>query len=455
MKNIRTLMISVGTYIVLAVSVLPAEAARAKETHLLRSARGAGDTDRIVALLEVGGEVKEVADGKVQGMKMSVECNFSYDERTLEVPTSSADRLRSVRYYDKLDAVIKVEDDVLKPVLRPQRRLIGVEIDSLKTTLFSPHGTLIRDELDLIDVLANSLLLDRLLPEKPVAVGEAWKHPKELIVALLGLDAAAESDVHSVLKEVTDTVARMELSGRVEGALGGVSTEIELKAKYRFDLKHKRVDWLGLLVKEQRSIGHVKRGLETVARFQVRISPKADSPHLTDAALEGLPLKPTAGLSQLHHASTEGGWQVTHDRSWHVIGAHHDLTIMRRIDRGALIAQCNVSALPKTAPDKQITLTKFQKDVQKALGKSFREFVEAGQSANDANYRVYRVLARGEVSQLPIQWNYYLVADRHGHQVAVAFTIEHELVEQFGKAGEEMIRSFRFLDPKLASSGRQ
>jgi hypothetical protein len=454
MKNIRT-WITAGAFVVLAVSVLPGEAAQAKRTYRLASGRKPGDTDRVVALLEVGGDLKEIVDEKVESMKMGVKCSFSYDERTLEVPSGSVDCSRSVRYYDKLDAVIKVDEEVIKPALRPQRRLIGVEIDSPKLTLFSPQGTLTRDELDLIDVLADSLLLDRLLPEKPVAIGESWKHPEELMVALLGLDAVRQSDVQSVLKEVTDGEARMESSGRVEGALGGVSTEIELKAKYGFDLKRQRVNWLALLVKEQRSIGHVGRGVDAVARLQIRISPQANSPRLTDAALEHLSLKPTAGLSQLTYASPEGGWQVTHDRCWHVIGDDRDLTILRRVDRGELIAQCNISPLPKIAPDKQIALADFQEDVQKALGESFGEFVEAGQWANDADYRVYRVAVRGEVSQLPIRWDYYLVADEHGHQVVLAFTVEQQLLERFDKADEELIRSLRFLDPKLASSDQQ
>jgi hypothetical protein len=453
MRRIATL-ITAGTLAVLAATILPAQRAQAKRTHVLCSGREVGAMDRIEARLVVGGDLTEAVDNKIQRMKMRVECDFSYDEKTLEVPTGSVDRARSARYYDKLDTVIKVDDAAIKPVLRPQRRLIGVEIELPKMTLFSPHGALTRDELDLIDVLANSLLLDRLLPEKPVAIGEAWKHPEELMVALLGLDAARQSDVQSVLKEVTGTVARMELSGRVEGATGGVSTEIELKAKYRFDLKNKRIDWLGLLVKEQRSIGHVKRGVDAVARFEVRISPKAGSPRLSDAALENLSLKPTAELSRLSHSSVEGGWQITHDYDWHVIGDHRELTILRRVDRGELIAQCNVSALPELGPGKQVTLTEFQEDVRKALGESFGEFVEAGQWGSEADYRVYRVVVRGEVSQLPIQWCYYLVANKEGRQVAFTFTVEQKLVESFDKADERLIRSFRFLIPELASNSR-
>jgi hypothetical protein len=452
MKETRTL-ITAGTILVLAVSVLPAEGTHAKQTYVLSSGRKGGNIDRVAGVLEVGGELTEAVDEKVQRMKMRVDCTFSYDEKTLELPSGPANRWRSARYYDQLDAVIKVENEVVKPVLRGERRLIGVAIELPKTTLFSPHGTLTREELDLIDVPANSLLLDRLLPEKPAAIGDTWKLPEELMVAWLGLDAVSRSDVQCVLKEVTDAVARIELSGRVEGASDGVSTDIELKARYRYDRRSKRIDWLGLLVKEQRSIGHVKRGVDVVARFQLTISPKGASPQLTDAALENLTLEPTAALSQLSYASPEGVWRITHDRCWHVIGDHRELTILRRVDRGELIAQCNVSILPKVAPGKQITLADFQEDVQKALGESFGQFVEAGKRANDANYRVYRVAVRGEVSQLPIRWNYYLVADEHGHQVALAFTVEEKLLERFQNADEALIRSLRFVDPKAISAG--
>ena len=218
----------------------------AKPTYLLQSGRKPGVIDRVELLLEVGGDVKELVDGKVQPMKMSVVCNLKYDEKTREIPTHPGGVWRSVRYYDDVSAVIKVEETGLKPELRPRRRLIGVEVGTPKVTLFSPHGDLSRDELDLIDILGNSLLLDRLLPDKPAAVGDSWKLPEKLLVALLGLDAIAKTDVQCVLGDVTDAAASMQISGRVEGALGGVSTEIELKAKYRFNRKTMRIDWLAL-----------------------------------------------------------------------------------------------------------------------------------------------------------------------------------------------------------------
>lgn len=442
-----------GMFASLVVAGLWAEAAQPKETFALSSGRKAGDIDRVAAMLEVGGHVIGVADGKVRREKMSVVCRLAYDEKTLEAPTGPAGRWASIRYYDKATAVVKVGDDGLKPTLRARRRLIGVETDSQKATLFSPRGPLTRDELELIDVLGNSLLLDRFLPEQPAEVGQSWKHSDELIAALLGLDEVGHSDVKSVLKEVTPTAARFEMAGRLDGAIDGVSTKIELKGKYRFDRRSRRIDWFTMLVNENRNSSPVADGVDVVARVQVRISPKTESGRLTDAALKDLPLEPTAALCQLSYESVGGNWRLTHDRCWHVTGSHRDLAVLRLIDRGEYVAQCKVSPLRKLAAGEQVSLAEFQEDVRKALGEDFGEFVEAGQSASDAGYRVYRVMVRGEASQLPIRWNYYLVTDEYGHRAVFAFSFESRLADRFDQADRKLVSSLRFLEPNMGDWG--
>ncbi|MDZ7620847.1 MAG: hypothetical protein U1E05_27910, partial [Patescibacteria group bacterium] len=89
-----------------------------------------------------------------------------------------------------------------------------------------------------------------------------------------------------------------------------------------------------------------------------------------------------------------------------------------------------------------------------ALGDRFDRFVSAGQWANDAKYRVYRVAVAGtaqaEVKQtttkVPIEWRYYLVMDDLGRRMAFAITIEAELAARVGDADRELVDSFRFTD---------
>ncbi len=437
--------------ILLSACCLPCEA-RAKENCLLRSARKPGQIDRIEAVLEVGGDVSDTAEGKVNREKMSVVCNLAYTERTLR-PSADADHpAASLRYYEKAAAVVKVGKDGFKPTLRSERQLIATEYDGHKATLFCPHGPLTREELELIDILGNTLLLDDFLPGRKVAVGDTWEHSPDLLAALLGLDEVGQSKVESRLAELKERSALIHLEGRLAGAVNGVTTEIQLKAKYRFSRKTRRINWFGLLIRERRNSSPVADGVDAVARVQIKITPKVDCDELSDDVVKSLTLDP-ALASKLQHESRQAGWIVAHDRRWFVTADRHDLAVFRMIDRGEYLAQCKVSPLPKTAAEQQITLEKFQEDVRRTLGDSFGEFIEAGQGVNDANYRVYRIAARGKVSDLPIRWSYYLLSDEQGHQVVLAFSVEGKLVEQFGQADRELVDAMRFLEPKLASNG--
>ena len=97
---------------------------------------------------------------------------------------------------------------------------------------------------------------------------------------------------------------------------------------------------------------------------------------------------------------------------------------------------------------KEITLAAFQQDIQRSLDKSFGQFVKAAEETTPEGYRVFRVVAEGEVDGLPIQWIYYLVQSADGgQQASLAFTLEPGLVERFGSADRELLARLRFLTP--------
>jgi hypothetical protein len=440
-------------------TALPVVAADATKTFTFQSQRRSGQTDQVVALLEVGGETKYLdADKKPQREKMSVVCNLDYYEKPLEVSTAADATWRSVRDYQKAAVVVKVGERRFEPALRPEHRLIAVETGKQSALLFSPAGSLTRKELDAIDIQGNSLLLDRLLPDKPVAVGDRWQHSEQLLAALLGLDEVAKCTVESTLKEVATIgsngaarpVARFEFSGDVEGAVYGIATKLSVMGKYRFDIRSKRIDWLGMLVKEEHESSFVDDGIDVTSKLQMTITPVKEPASLADAALAGLALKPTAELTQLTYECPDGGWQCRHDRRWYIYHQRPESTasVLRLLDRGMLSGQCNLSSLPSRDPAKLVSLEEFQSDVQQALGKAFGEFVEAGQSPNEANCRVYRVVVHGTASDIPMRWVYYLVADPQGRQVAFTFAVEQKLLERFADADKVMVGSLKFVESK-------
>jgi hypothetical protein len=405
--------------------------------------------------LDLGGDLKihstNPKEGDpVQRVKTSAQASLNYDERTLEFASADAGPLRSIRCYQKATTTLHWGDDSEQHTLRDQRMTIGVLIEPPHASLYSPAGPLTWQELELVDLLGNSLLLDRLLPEKAVAVGESWKHSPNLVCALLGLDTIAQSDLQSTLVSVAQGVARLEMSGHVEGAIYGVSTSIDVKSKYRFSLDTGRINWFGILVKEDRSIGPVEHGLDTTARVQMTIAPGASAPGLADAALKDMAVKPTPELLQLAYESPTGGWRLLHDRRWFLTRDQKELATLKLIDKGELLAQCNIATLPNTVPGKTVSLEEFQDDVRKALGENFKSFLEAGQRSNGLGYRVSRVAAEGVQHDLPIRWLYYLVADKNGRQIVFIFTVESRLLPRFNGVDEALLAAVRLTDPKPA-----
>jgi hypothetical protein len=421
-----------------------AHSANPKAEYLFQSQRKPGQVEHVVVHVKVGGETKFVEKGNTQREKMNLVCDLEYDEKTLDVPDATGGSRRSVRNYTVADA----SSDEFKPTLRPDRRLICAETNGQTCVLFSPLGLLTQPELDLIDVQANSLLWDQLLPQKAVAVNDAWKHADSWTAAMLGLDEVAKNDVQSRLREVTDKVARFEISGRVEGAIHGVTTQIEVKGRYRFDRRSHRIDWLALVIQENRDSSLVDDGIDASSVFQMTANQVDHAPELSNAALSKLSLQSSPEQTHLTYSAIGNHWQFDHDRRWHVFRDQNDSAVLRMIERGEALGQCNVSSLPNRAPDKVVSLDEFQADVRQALGKNFGEFVEASQRKDDdGQRRVLRVEVDGTASDLPIQWTYYHIADVKGRQVAFVFTVEKSLLERFADADALLVQSLRFIEP--------
>ncbi len=418
----------------------------AKAPQTLRSERKTGQTDRVAVLMEVGGDFKELVEGKQQRVPMSGVARLVYHEKAL----ATGEKPRSVRFYEKAESAAKFKDGGHNPTLDDRRRLVAVAIDPEGVNMFAVREPLTRDELEVIDILGNSLLLDNLLPDDPVAVGESWRPAKKVVAALLGLDAATRSEMRCSLKEVTKTVARVELSGYVEGTVNDTKTRIELKGKYRFDLKTKRIDWFAMVTREDRGISHVASGFDVTVRLQMTVAPEESAPELAEEKLAGLNIEPTFEQSRLHYESSRDHWTIVYDRSWYLNSDDPGGALLRLIREGALTAQCNIVSLQPGTPDKLVSLEAYQEDVRHALGKNFGEFVEAKQMTDSLNRRILRVVVNGAAgaksAEVPIRWIYYHVADENGRQVALTFTIEQEKLERFADADRPILDSLQFAE---------
>ena len=269
-----------------------------------------------------------------------------------------------------------------------------------------------------------------------------------VVARLLNLEAVSQQDVNCTLDSVKDNVAIVSLAGKVAGAVGGVSSDIDLKGKLNFDLAQRAVTWLTLAYKENRAIGHAQPGFDILTKLRMVSVPTKPSEELGDKAVAGLKLQPEAYQTLIELNSDAGGFQLLHDRRWSVMLERGDLTVLRLVDRGDLIAQCNITPLAPLAKDQLLSMEGFQQDVKRVLGRNFEEMVEATEEVGENGLRALRVVVTGNVGELPIQWVYYHLSDDARRRASLVFTLESSLASRFAHIDHDLIANFQFIDGK-------
>jgi len=420
----------------------------AAETVDLTAGDAVDSHQQVRVIVEVEGKLKVNPDGKeVQHVPIKATAELVYVERAL-ASSKAGSGGRAARHYAKAEAQIRLRETDLTNDLRPERRLIVLDAQAGEPAQFSPLGPLTREELELIEVPASGISLTALLPGKSIATGSSWKLSDQVVARLFNLEAVNQQTIECKLDSVKDGLAIVSLEGTVTGAVGGVSSDLEVKGKLNFDLKKRAVTWLTLAIQEKRAIGHAQPGFEVVTRLRMVAAPCAAVPEVSNQALKELPTTAEGGQTLIELTSDKAGLQLVHDRRWGVMLERHDATILRLVDRGDLIAQCNISRLPAFTKGEALTLEGFQNDVKQALGKNFGEVVEAAQEAGEGGLVVQRITVSGTAGELPIQWTYYHLSDDKGHRASLVFTIEGKLVERFAQIDRELVSGFRFLSDK-------
>jgi hypothetical protein len=232
----------------------------------------------------------------------------------------------------------------------------------------------------------------------------------------------------------------------VQGAIGGVASDIDVAGRASFDVRQNRLTWLGLVMKEKRAIGHVEPGVEMTAKLQMTVTTIAEPEELRWARADEIPSPTPPEALLLGLESARGRYRLQHERRWHVMSEREELLSLRMVDRGELVAQCNITAVKTSDVTRRPGLDEFQNDIRRSLGSNFEQFVTAGETKNSLGHTILRVEAIGNVDGLEITWRYFLVLDGTGRQVVFAFTCETPMLERLGTAAETMVSTLRWAD---------
>lgn len=436
-----------------------ASSADASKAYDLTSAAKQGDVVHVVASMTVGGELLAADDeAKETKLPMSVVADLDYDERLLDWSPYAEKPARSLRHYRTAKATLKTEEIGVDRELAKEDRLLVVDVAADGSSAVNGlEQTLTRDEFDLVNVIGNTLLLERLLPGRSLKESDGWDHDAATIGALVGMDNVSVCEVRSVVTGMENRQVQIRLAGVVHGTVDGAASEMDLRGAYLFHLDDGRISKFNMAIKESRKPGEVSPGLDVVAKLSLVITPlsaidQADAFDAADVAAARA-LEPSQ-LRKLRVESPSRGYRFMHDKAWFVTAEQREAMSLRLMAAGELLGHCNVSTLPARPAGKPMTLQQFEQNVVKSLGDNAGEVKAATEWANAAGHQCLGVIVAGTVDEVPMLWRYYFIADEGKRPTTVAVTVEQSAEERFSDADRSIVDSIVLLDAPAGTAAK-
>jgi hypothetical protein len=375
-------------------------------------------------------------------MALTVQSRYDFDERPRAFDASGR-AVRTMRWVRQAAVAINGDVRPLTTVLRRDVSTLAVRLRDSQALVTSPGGPLTRAELDVVQGAADPITWSGFLSPKAVAVGETWALPAELARAVSEYENLAANTLRAKLEALDDASATIRVGGEVRGAVRGGEGVMTIDGTVRYDRRTGRISEVTLHRTEARGQGHIELKLRMEGTITARRTPLPSiPPELSDSVLDALPSADTPSAERLRFHPPEAPYVVYHDRDWHLVWEDARLAVLKRLDHGEMLAQCNLSIGPDAGAGQHQDPSQFRDDIKEALGRRFARFAGAGEigAAGSEGY-AYKVAAQGLEGDREILWYYYLLASPAGKQVLATFTLNLADKDRLGQGDLDLIGS--------------
>jgi hypothetical protein len=430
----------------LAVGFLCSTAFAAAPTYLLKSELPPGTTSHVTVKLESGGDqlMPTDTDG-VKKLPLKLLCNLDYHEQLVAWSAEPTAVARAIRQYDTAVAKAEIADRVTNQSLANDRHPILAEVRDGLSVVTGGEANLTRQQVDMVNQIANTLAIDRLLPGKEMAEGDSWQHDTATMQALLGMDHVGVCEVSSVVAAESDRQVQIRLAGTVHGTVDGTPTERELRAAYLFHLDQKRIVRFNLAIKEVWKANAIVAGLDVVTKAFVTIDP-ATKEVAVPAKVKQIAERTTQPLSRtLVYESPSKAFRMEYSDAWYQTAEELNKVSFRYLSDHEEGAFCNISVLPARSAGRHTPLEEFERDVRHTVGDLLEVVNASTEWDTKRGYHCLGVIADGKVTDIPMQWRHYLLSADDCPRVAVAVSVERDRVSTFADADRPIIEAIELL----------
>lgn len=423
-----------------------------------------GEAARHRLTLDVEGELFAPVGGDAPPLRQPITVAARYD--FLQAPAAAGGDAVVRRYLDAA-ADVRVDGVERRISLGDDARVLSVGLRGTTPSPWLADGFLSRDELDLVQTSFDPLLVDAMAPAEPVEVGGSWTVPGDTVAGLLAIDTMESGDLRATLAEVTLGRATVTFTGIVDGAIDGVPTHVTVEgsltmpgastatAAYRLAGP---VESLAVTLHERREAGHVAPGFDVEARLALARSPTDESVAAGEeqpaaAAVDKSRRRGAGRQGLVWHHDAAGRFDLVHDERWRTVEDGADGLVMRMVDRGTLVAQCSITALPRTDARTPPTIADVERDLERSLAGQFGRIEHASEATRSDGVRIVRVAVAGRADDLPFRWIHHVLTDAAGHRLAVTCMLETSLDARFGAADRELVDGLGLPGDQPATAG--
>lgn len=423
---------------------------------------------QVTGSLQARGKVyTRAVNGTAEARNLVVDFPFSYLERRLTGIGREAQSLRTIRYYEKAKAQITVGEQITSAQLRDGLRLVVASGQREGISLYSPTGPFTFSELELLRIPGDSAGLSALLPLETVEAGDTWKPSDWVLQMLVGVEAVEKSQLVCKLESIEAGTAKINFAGEVTGADRGAAAGLKVTGTLLYDTTAKFIREFRMDVADKHSIGIVSPGLDVNAHVVIERKVSDRPARFSDQEIKQLPLEPQAIQQLLVFEVPEWGVRFFYDRQWHLFQHLRSLAVFRLLEKGQPVTQLNLHKLSNVPAGIETSLEQFEKDVQQAMGKTFRKVLQSEKVPTADNKVIYRVEVFGQVErpvaeksekgdkegkatieQVPYQWIHYLVSAPDGRRINFVFILEPKAAALLQGRDLSLVASLQFVEPR-------
>ena len=381
-------------------------------------------------------------DDDAQVLPLDVIAKLKYAQRF----TGAKGDLQAIRFFEGSGADIEIDEGETDSKLSETNRLIVARINpnsKQRLQMASISDVLDQRELELIRNPADPLSFTRMFRRADAKVGDKWKVKAEYIADFLAVDHVFENNLEIVLKSLTDGIAKLYVVGSVKAEVDDVTTDLEISSIALINVKDHYLKTLRTTIREDRSPGQVAPGFKGQTKIDLKMTPTAGKIELSNEALSRANSKKIE--RRLKWETDEGDFRVIYDPRWRIIASESEATVMRFLDQGQLLAQCNIVQLDRRPPNNPLKLAQFKKEIEKIIeAEDSAEVVKAQELKTRNKLRALRLVVDGIEDRIPIKWIYYHVAHDDGRRLTFVFTLEQSVASQFDIADKLLVNETTF-----------